>query len=190
MRQQHLVEQSLLFIEVSRSHSDTPHSPGLLWTNGQPETKTSAWQHTILREDRHPWSPAGFETAIPSGGRPQTHALGRAATGIGCRKFYLTKAVMPERGKLCVPSPLFPSWYLNNSTSSVNPPAPSRRHWPPFPLDTSNAASYPTVIHSNYTLFHASHCTASWHELTQLKLCLHGGTLLESAASCLLCSQQ
>jgi hypothetical protein len=27
--------------------------------------------------------PAGFELAIPAGERPQTYALGRAATGIG-----------------------------------------------------------------------------------------------------------
>ena len=29
-------------------------------------------------------SPAGFETAIPTNEQPQTHALDRAATGIGC----------------------------------------------------------------------------------------------------------
>jgi hypothetical protein len=31
--QQPLVGQGLLIIEASRSHSDTPHSVGLLWTN-------------------------------------------------------------------------------------------------------------------------------------------------------------
>jgi len=31
-----LVGQDLLFIEASRSHSVTPHTIGLLWTNDQP----------------------------------------------------------------------------------------------------------------------------------------------------------
>ena len=31
----------LLIIEVSRSHSDTPHSVGLLWTSDQPVAETS-----------------------------------------------------------------------------------------------------------------------------------------------------
>jgi len=35
MVQQPLVGQSLLIIEVSRSHSDTPHSVRLLWTSYQ-----------------------------------------------------------------------------------------------------------------------------------------------------------
>ena len=32
--------------------------------------------------------PVGFEPAIPANERPQTHALDRAATGIGCRSTY------------------------------------------------------------------------------------------------------
>ena len=39
--QQPLVGQGLLIIEVSRSHSDTPHSLGLFRTSDQPDTKTS-----------------------------------------------------------------------------------------------------------------------------------------------------
>ena len=39
--QQALVEQGLLTVEVSRSHSDTPHSAGVLWTSDQPDTETS-----------------------------------------------------------------------------------------------------------------------------------------------------
>jgi hypothetical protein len=31
----------LLIIEASRSHSDTPHSVGLLWTSDQPVAETS-----------------------------------------------------------------------------------------------------------------------------------------------------
>jgi len=39
MAQQPLVGQGLLIIEVSRSHSDTPHSVGLLWTSDQPDAE-------------------------------------------------------------------------------------------------------------------------------------------------------
>jgi hypothetical protein len=35
------VGQGLLIIEASRSHSDTPHSVGLLWTSDQPDAETS-----------------------------------------------------------------------------------------------------------------------------------------------------
>jgi hypothetical protein len=41
MAQQTLLGQGLLIIEVSRSHSDTPHSVGLLWTSDQPDAETS-----------------------------------------------------------------------------------------------------------------------------------------------------
>jgi hypothetical protein len=39
--QQSLLGQGVLVIEASRSHSDTPHSVGLLWTTDQPDAKTS-----------------------------------------------------------------------------------------------------------------------------------------------------
>jgi len=35
------VGQGLLIAESSRSHSDTPHLVGLLWTNDQPDVETS-----------------------------------------------------------------------------------------------------------------------------------------------------
>ena len=35
------VTQDLLIVEVSRSHSDTPHSVGLLWTSDQLVSETS-----------------------------------------------------------------------------------------------------------------------------------------------------
>ena len=41
MAQQPLLGQGLLIIEASRSHSDTPHSVGLLWTSDQPDKETS-----------------------------------------------------------------------------------------------------------------------------------------------------
>ena len=46
MAQQPLVVQGLLTIEASRSHSDTPHSVGLLCTSDQPVAETSTWQHS------------------------------------------------------------------------------------------------------------------------------------------------
>jgi hypothetical protein len=42
MAQQPLVSQDLLITEASQSHSDTPHSEGLLWTSDQPVADTSA----------------------------------------------------------------------------------------------------------------------------------------------------
>jgi hypothetical protein len=72
---------------LSRIHDhtqfDTPHSVGLLWTSDQSDLETSTWQHTTLTRDRHPCPPAHFEPTIPASERPQTHALERAATGIG-----------------------------------------------------------------------------------------------------------
>jgi hypothetical protein len=41
--QQRLVGQGLLITEASRSHSDTPHSVGLLWTSDQHDAETSTW---------------------------------------------------------------------------------------------------------------------------------------------------
>ena len=46
---QPLLDLGFLVIEVSRSHSDTPHSVGILWTSDQPVAETSNWQHTALK---------------------------------------------------------------------------------------------------------------------------------------------
>ena len=56
----------------------TPHSVGFHWTSDQP---VNLWQYTTQQTDIH--APAGFESAIPAGQRPQTHALDCADTGIG-----------------------------------------------------------------------------------------------------------
>ena len=61
----------------------TTHSIGLLWTSEQPDAGTSTWQHTQVTRDTLLRPPAGFEPAIPTRERSQTHALDRAATGIG-----------------------------------------------------------------------------------------------------------
>jgi hypothetical protein len=65
MAQQPLVGQGFLIIEASRSHSDTPHSVGLLWTGLQPDAETSNWQHTTLQgTDVH--DSGGIRTRNPS----------------------------------------------------------------------------------------------------------------------------
>ena len=75
--------QGLLNIEASRSHSDTPHSVGLLWTCDQLEVQTCTRQHTTFIADSHsfPWRDSNPHSQQASG--PQTHALDRAATGTG-----------------------------------------------------------------------------------------------------------
>jgi hypothetical protein len=40
MAKERLLGQCLLIIEALRSHSDTPHSVGLLWTSDQPDAET------------------------------------------------------------------------------------------------------------------------------------------------------
>ena len=42
------LNQDLLIIEASRSHSGTPQSVGHLWTSDQPHADTSTWQHTDI----------------------------------------------------------------------------------------------------------------------------------------------
>ena len=58
-----LMCQGLLIVEVLRSHSDTPHSVGHLWTSDQPDAKTSIWQH-LQETDIH--APGGIGTHNPS----------------------------------------------------------------------------------------------------------------------------
>jgi hypothetical protein len=60
-----LVCQGLLIVEASQSHSDTPHSVGLLWMSDQSEAETSTWQHTTLTWDRLS-CPSGIGTRKPS----------------------------------------------------------------------------------------------------------------------------
>jgi hypothetical protein len=80
--QQPLLGQGLLIIESSRSYTDTPHSVGFLWASDQPDAETSSWQHKV-HTGQTCMAPAGFKPAIPANERSQTHALDRAATGLG-----------------------------------------------------------------------------------------------------------
>jgi hypothetical protein len=75
MAQQPIMGHGLLIIEASRSHSDTPHPVGLLWTSDQPTQRPVPDDTSIPSTN--------FEPAFPARERPQTDALARAATGIG-----------------------------------------------------------------------------------------------------------
>ena len=90
MAQQPLLGQGLLIIEASRSHSDTPHSVGPPGRGIGPTQRPvpGNTQHTE-KTATHAY-PVGFEPAIPASKRPQTHALDRAATGVG-RKIKLPR---------------------------------------------------------------------------------------------------
>jgi hypothetical protein len=77
-----LLGQDLLIIEKSRSHSDTPHSVGLLWTSDKPIPETYIWQNTTLTRDRQSCPPAGFEPTTLSSERAQIHGLDYVPNGI------------------------------------------------------------------------------------------------------------
>jgi len=67
--------------EVPRSHTETPHSVGLLWTSDEPIGRPihDSAQHS---QETESVPPAGFEPAIPESERPQSHASERATTRI------------------------------------------------------------------------------------------------------------
>jgi hypothetical protein len=48
----------------------------------QPDAETSTWKHTTLTTETSV-PPAGFEPTVLASERPETHALKRAAIGIG-----------------------------------------------------------------------------------------------------------
>jgi hypothetical protein len=52
--QEPVVGKGLLIIKALRTHSDTPHSVGLLWTSDQPDARNSTWQQATLTWDGHP----------------------------------------------------------------------------------------------------------------------------------------
>ena len=53
MAQRPLVGQGLLIVEASRSHSDTPHSVGLLWTSDQRDAETADNTQHSQEKDIH-----------------------------------------------------------------------------------------------------------------------------------------
>jgi hypothetical protein len=83
MARQPQMGQGLLIVGAWRSHSDKPHSLGLLCTGDQPDTEIPTWQHTNTQKREAYMHPPAFEPAVPASERPQTQALDRAATGFG-----------------------------------------------------------------------------------------------------------
>jgi len=73
----------LLIIEASQSHSDTPHSLGLLWTSDQTFRRDLYLTKHNTHKRQTSTTPAGFKPAILTSERPQTCTLEGAATGIG-----------------------------------------------------------------------------------------------------------
>jgi len=85
--QQPLVGQNFPITVASRSHSDTPHSVGLLWKSDQPDAKTSTWQLTTPTTDIH--APGGIRihdggmrTAAEPRLRPRGHWIGLSKVGV------------------------------------------------------------------------------------------------------------
>jgi hypothetical protein len=98
--------QGLLIIEASRSHWDTPHPVGLLWTSDQPVTGTSTWQHTALTRNRHPRLLRASNPPSPS---KKTSANRRLRTrGHWERRFLLYLVILYQRsaGKLSHKQPV------------------------------------------------------------------------------------
>ena len=57
------------------SHSDTPHSVGLLCTRDPPVAETPTWQHTALTRDWHlcPWRNSNPQSQITNSRRPSPY---------------------------------------------------------------------------------------------------------------------
>ena len=83
MAQQPPLGQSLLIIEASQLHSDTPHSVGLLWTSDQTDLTT---HNTHNRQTTMP--PTRFEPAILATEWPQYHSLDHASNELGYYYYY------------------------------------------------------------------------------------------------------
>jgi hypothetical protein len=96
MAQQHRMCLGLLVSEVSRSHSDTPYSVGLLWKSDWPVAKPLPDNNQHSKEkDIH--VPERFETATAGSEWPHVRVLDRVATSIGRRSYmheYITVALI------------------------------------------------------------------------------------------------
>jgi hypothetical protein len=66
MSRQPIVGQGFFIVEVSRSHSDTPHSVGLLWRSDQLGAETS---NNYTRYPFPPWD-SNLQSQVASGLRP------------------------------------------------------------------------------------------------------------------------
>jgi len=84
MAQQPLVDQGLLIIEDSRSHSVLHTTLGRTPLDKWSDRRTDLYLTTHNTHNRHTSiPPAVFEPKIPASERSQTHALDRAGNGVG-----------------------------------------------------------------------------------------------------------
>jgi len=72
-----------LVVEVSRSHSETSHSVGLVRTSDRHVAETLTWHRTEPSQETDIYIPEGFELAITVSEQAQTHVLDNAGAGIG-----------------------------------------------------------------------------------------------------------
>ena len=71
MAQQPPVDHSLLIVEASQSHSDTPHSIETLWRSDQPQRRDRYLTTDNTRKRQTSFPPARFEPKIPVSKRQQ-----------------------------------------------------------------------------------------------------------------------
>jgi len=93
--QEPLAGHGLFIIMALWLHSHTPHLVGFPWMSHPPTAETSTWQHTPLKNRENSKPLAGFKLAIPATKQPQTHALGRMATGINQYSYTWPKIMFP-----------------------------------------------------------------------------------------------
>ena len=77
----------LLFIEASRSYSDTPHSVGLFWVRDRTLAETSILTTQNTHKRQTDMLPEGFEHAVTESERSQTDALDRVFSSIVCIQY-------------------------------------------------------------------------------------------------------
>jgi len=75
MSQQPPVGHGPLIIGASRSHSDTPHSVGLLRSSDQPDEQICTWKTHNTRKRQKSMPEAGFKPTIPASEWPHSHAF-------------------------------------------------------------------------------------------------------------------
>jgi hypothetical protein len=105
--------QGLLNIKASRSHSDTPHMVGLLWTSNQPDAETSLPDTKQHSKDRHPCSRRDSNPQSQKACGKQNHVLDRAATGI--------VAYRDDRNPVNIPAYIKTSVIVVQHSSLVSP---------------------------------------------------------------------
>ena len=74
--QQPIVGQGVLITEVSRSHSDTPHSVGILWMSNHPTQRPLPDKTHTPTNKQTSMPPRGFEPNFPPSELPQTLYVG------------------------------------------------------------------------------------------------------------------